>query len=81
MLSSQRGEEKTKVPFLDVGKIRYEEDGRERRSIDSVQRRRRVWTAQSEPEEFRRLDISSDDHPARSGRPINRQDLAGEDRP
>lgn len=29
----QRGEEKTKVPFLDVGKIRYEEDGRERRSI------------------------------------------------
>lgn len=46
---------------------------------DSVQRRRRVRTAQSEPEEFRRLDISSDDHPARSGRPINRQDLA--DRP
>lgn len=77
----QRGEEKTKVPFLDVGKIRYEEDGRERRSIDSVQRRRRVRTAQSEPEEFRRLDISSDDHPARSGRPINRQDLAGGDRP
>lgn len=69
------------MPFLDVGKIRYEEDGRERRSIDSVQRRRRVWTAQSEPEEFRRLDISSDDHPARSGRPINRQDLAGGDRP
>lgn len=81
VLSSQRGEEKTKVPFLDVGKIRYEEDGRERRSIDSVQRRRRVRTAQSEPEEFRRLDISSDDHPARSGRPINRQDLAGGDRP
>lgn len=81
VLSSQHGEEKTKVPFLDVGKIRYEEDGRERRSIDSVQRRRRVRTAQSEPEEFRRLDISSDDHPARSGRPINRQDLAGEDRP
>lgn len=25
--------------------------------------------------------ISSDDHPARSGRPINRQDLAGGDRP
>lgn len=81
VLSSQHGEEKTKVPFLDVGKIRYEEDGRERRSIDSVQRRRRVRTAQSEPEEFRRLDISSDDHPARSGRPINRQDLAGGDRP
>lgn len=33
VLSSQHGEEKTKVPFLDVGKIRYEEDGRERRSI------------------------------------------------
>lgn len=48
----------------------------ERRSIATVQRRRRVRTAQLEPEEFRRLDISSNDHPARSGRPINRQDLA-----
>lgn len=80
-VSSQEGKKQKCVAFP-LGKIRYEEMGEgrrgrsERRSIATVQRRRRVRTAQLEPEEFRRLDISSNDHPARSGRPINRQDLA-----
>lgn len=41
-----------------------------------VERRRRVRTAQSERRISQARDISSNDHPARSGRPINRQDLA-----
>lgn len=81
MYRHRKGKNKSASPFhlekFDTKKWGKGRRGRsERRSIATVQRRRRVRTAQLEPEEFRRLDISSNDHPARSGRPINRQDLA-----